>query len=263
MNTKLEYIKILLKKKEDILGGPFDLLIHSILNTIDISVLININLSLANSAKKASIESNIFKRFETVENPTDIYDNLYVLLEDSAYSKRQRIRKMQLELLPRLNEIYKVDFFNTFFYSQYSNDRKAALSICSDIWNESFNSLILNKYFETNDEIYLRIFLNNGSIEHCLPLLEQIWETNPSNYLKIILVRSLSQEYFKEFAFLRDLEPDKYLLSISLSKDIVDDDILIDCLNHINEETKPFGILSLSKIDKWELIKDEIKKYVC
>jgi hypothetical protein len=263
MNTKLEYIKVLQEKKKDVLGGPFDLLIHSILNTIDIRVLIDMNLSLANSAMKASIESNIFKRFETIENPTNIYDNLYVLLDHSAYHKRQRIRKMLFELLPSLGEIYKEDFFNTFFYSKYSNDKKAALSICSDIWNESFDSLILNKYFETREEIYLRTFLNNGRIEHCLPLLEQIWESNPSNYLKIILIRSLSQKYLNEFAFLRESEPDKYLLSISLSNDIIADDILIDCLNHIDEEIKPFGILSLSKINKWELIKDEIIKYVC
>lgn len=263
MDTKLEYIKVLSQKKEDILDGPFDLIIHSILNTIDIYILIDLYLSLKNSTMKASVESNIFKRFVTVENPKDIYDSLFLLIDNSDYHKRQRIRKILFELLPRLDEIYKVDFFNIFFYSKYSNDKKSALSMCSGIWNESFDSLILDKYFETEKEIYLKYFIFNGNIEYCLPFLEKIWETNPSNYFKIILIKRLSKKYCEVFEFLREIEPDKYLFAISLSDNVIDDEILSDCLDHVSNESKPYGILSLSKIGKWELIKDEIKKYVC
>lgn len=263
MDKKLEYIKILLEKKEDTLGGPFDLIIHSILNTIDIRVLIDINLSLPNSSMKASIESNIFKRFQTIENPKDIYDSLYLTIKDTSYYKRQRIRKMLLELLPRLDVIYKVDFFNTFFHSKYSNDVKSALSMCGAIWDEKFDTLMLNKYFKTEKEIYLKTFVYNGNIEYCLPLVQRIWETNPGNHYKIILIRRLVEKHFEVFEFLREIEPDKYLFAISLSNKIVEDNILVDCLSHISNESKPYGILSLSKTGKWDLIKEEIEKYVC
>ena len=49
---------------------------------------------------------------------------------------------------------------------------------------------------------------------------------------------------------------------MSLSDKDFDNESLVDCLNDISEDLKPFGILSLSRLNKWELIEEEIKKYV-
>jgi hypothetical protein len=68
---KLLYLKQLLKKREELLlGVPYNLLIHSILNTIDLEELIRFYLPMTNSDLKKSIESNIIKRKLHRDNKT-------------------------------------------------------------------------------------------------------------------------------------------------------------------------------------------------
>ena len=63
-DKKLEYIEILLKKREDVfLGGSYSLIIHSILNTFDLIELIDFYLPLTDTKLKRSIESNITSVF--------------------------------------------------------------------------------------------------------------------------------------------------------------------------------------------------------
>lgn len=262
-DKKLEYIEILLMKRDDaFLGGSYNLIIHSILNTFDLIELIDYYLPLADSKLKRSIESNIHKRVVLIQNPDNLYDILYKHLQETDYFHRQRIRKILMMLLPLLDRIYKRDFFNNFYNSKYSNDISSALTICSDIWDNDLNTMILNDYLKTGKEIYLKTFLKYGEIENILPHIVQIWKFEPSNYLKMDIIRRLSKYHIDKFEFIRQVEPEKYLLAISLSDKVFDDETLVDCLNDIKEDLKPFGILSLSRLKKWELIEEEIKKYV-
>lgn len=261
---KIEYIETLLSKRDDVfLGGPYNLIIHSILNTIDLAELIDFYLPLPDSELKKSIESNIYKRVGLTVIADNLYDRLYKLLQNANYNQRQRVRKILILLLPLLDNIYRKDFFNHFYNSKYSNDISSALTICSEIWDNDLNTLILNDYLKTRKEIYLKAFLEHGEIESLLPHLGQIWKFEPSNYLKLDIIRKLSKKHIDKLEFIRHVEPEKYLLAMSISDKEFDNDSLVDCLNDIVDDLKPFGILSLSRLNKWELIEEEIKKYVC
>ncbi|MCW0481092.1 hypothetical protein [Gaoshiqia sediminis] len=263
-DKKIEYIENLLIKRDDaFLGGSYNLIIHSILNTIDLAELIDFYLLLPDSELKKSIESNIYKRVGLTVKADGLYDRLYKLLQNANYNQRQRIRKILMLLLPLLDNIYRRDFFNNFYNSMYSNDISSALTICSEIWDTDLNTQILNDYLKTKKEMYLKAFLVHGEIENLLPHLKQIWKFEPTNYVKIDIIRKLSKKHIDKLEFIRNVEPEKYLLAMSLSDKEFDNESLIDCLNDIPEDLKPFGILSLSRMNKWELIEEEIKKYVC
>jgi len=262
-DNKIEYIETLLSKRDCLgLGGPYNLIIHSILNTFDLGELIDFYLLLPDSELKKSIESNIYKRIGLTLKADSLYNRLYNLLQNVNYNQRQRIRKILMLLLPLLDNIYRKDFFNTFNNSKYSNDVSSALKICSEIWDTDLNTLILNDYLKTKKEMYFKAFLNHGEIESLLPNLEKIWKFEPRNYLKTNIIRKLSKKYIDKFEFIRLVEPEKYLFAMSLSDKDFDNESLVDCLNDISEDLKPFGILSLSRLNKWELIEEEIKKYV-
>ena len=263
-DKKLEYIEILLKKREEVfLGGSYSLIIHSILNTFDLIELIDFYLPLTDTKLKRSIESNIHKRVLFIQNPDNLYDIFQTRLKETDYFQRQRIRKILMLLLPLLDNIYKRDFFNNFYNSKYLNDISSALTISSMIWDKDLNALILHDYLKTSREIYLKTFLQYGDIENLLPHLIQIWEFEPRNFLKMDIIRKLSRKHIDKLEFIRHTEPEKYLLAISFSDTKFDDETLIDCFNDITEDLKPFGILSLGRLKKWELIEEEIKKYVC
>lgn len=263
-DKKIEYVEILLIKRNDVfLGGSYNLIIHSILNTIDINDLIDYYLPLPDSELKKSIESNIYKRVVLIVKADSLYDRLYKLLQNANYNQRQRIRKILMLLLPILDNVYRKDFFNNFYNSKYSNDVSSALKICSEIWDNDLNKLILNDYMKTNKEIYLKAFIEHGDIEIILLHLKEIWELKPRNYIKIDIIRKLSKKHIDKLEFIRHIEPEKYLLAISLSDKKFENESLVDCFNDIPEDLKPFGILSLSRLNKWELIEEELKKYVC
>lgn len=260
---KIEYIETLLQKRSNLLGSPYNLIIHSILNSIDLIELIYFYLPLSDSELKKSIESNIYKRVSSTVNAESLYDRLYKNLQKTNYNQRQRIRKILRDLLPSLDNLYRRDFFNFFYYSEYSNDKSSALKICGEIWDDDLSTLILNDYLKTKKEIYLTVFLDYGMIERLLPHLEKIWEQKPSDYLKKKIIKLLCIDHIDQFEFLRQIEPENYLWAISMSDKEFNDEILLDCLNDIREEFKPLGILSLSRMNKWNLIENEIKKYVC
>ena len=120
-DKKLEYIEILLKKREDVfLGGSYSLIIHSILNTFDLIELIDFYLPLKDTKLKRSIESNIYKRVLFIQNPDNIYDILQLRLKETDYFQRQRIRKILMLLLPLLTFRRRFFMIHTDFQSAVS-----------------------------------------------------------------------------------------------------------------------------------------------
>ena len=73
----------------------------------------------------------------------------------------------------------------------------------------------------------------------------------------------ITLKHIDKLEFIRHVEPEEYLFAISMADNEFDNESLVDCFNDIKEDLKPFGILSLSRLNKWELIEEEIKKYVC
>ena len=77
------------------------------------------------------------------------------------------------------------------------------------------------------------------------------------------LIIGLSRDYIEAFYFLRQSEPDKYLLAMSFSNKEIDDKTVTDCYNDIAEDLKPYGLMCLGRLNKWTLLEKEIKKYIC
>jgi len=55
MKEKIEYVELLLNKREDFFGGNYDIYIHSVLNTIKLNSLINFYLKKEDSELKKPI----------------------------------------------------------------------------------------------------------------------------------------------------------------------------------------------------------------
>lgn len=201
-------------KKEDFIhiDHPFDILIHSVLNTIKISDLIRIYIDDNIVEIKMSIFSNIEKRIEYCEENEKNYEDLKFMLENGVtYFKSQRIRKILEILLTQLDDDYKYDFFNTFFYSKYSNDKKAALNYVLYAKKEIHVEL-LNEYLTTGNPKYLKPLLNKKYINFLAENVERIWILEPSFFYKKQIIELLSKTNFDKLNFIMDEEFDLYIL---------------------------------------------------
>lgn len=261
---KIEYLERLIERRNEIfLGGQYNFLIHSVLNTIDLIELIDYFFSLhSDTDVKRSIESNIHKRAKNYFECNSLFDQLLERLDDSDYRKRQRIRKILKTMIPSMDTTFKQLFFDIFFKSKYVYDVEAAISICDSLWDDSLNDKMILGYLKTANEAYLRAFLKNGDVAKSLQYIQRIWELSPSNYLKIDLIVKLSRNHIDAFSFLREIDPEKFLMVMSYSGKVVDDSTILECYNSIEDDQKPFGLMSIGRLNKWDLIEDELKKYV-
>ncbi|UUW07244.1 hypothetical protein NLG42_14140 [Flavobacterium plurextorum] len=250
------------KRNEIFLGGNFNLLIHSVLNTIQLSILIDYYLIVPNNDLKASIESNLLKRIETYNYSSKIYSKLHRELINSDYSKRQRIRIILYALLPNLKKIHYEDFFETFYNSKYQNDIKYALKIYDNVTNTKRDNILLRDYEETDNESYLKAFIEFGNEEILAINIEKIWMQKPSEYLKNRMVKRLMNNHMKRLEFIEQINPEHFLYILCNSRKEVKDETLIKCFSEISDEIKHFAIFNLSKTGRWKLIENEIKKYI-
>jgi hypothetical protein len=260
---RIEYIEKLIEKRNEIfLGGNYNLLIHSVLNTIELCELIDFYLSLKSDTDiRKSIESNIYKRIANLNDCKTIFDQLLQQLDDSGYYERQRIRKILLLTLPTLSRTEKILFFNNFYYSRFIYDVESALSICDQIWDDSFNDFLIEGYLRSGNETYLKEFLKSGIVARSLPNIQKIWALSPSSYLKTQLIVKLSKDFIDDLSFLEETDPEKYLMAISYSDIDINDKTILKCLSRLDDEQKPFGLMSIGRMKKWELLKKEIKNY--
>lgn len=260
---RIQYIDELIKKRNEIfLGGVYNLLIHSVLNTFDLYELIDYYLSLkSDTDTRKSIESNIFKRVDKQIDCKTIFDQLLQRLDDSDYHERQRIRKIMLISLPSLSLSEKLLYFNNFYNSSYIYDFESALSICDQIWDDSFNDLLIEGYLKSGNDSFLKAFLKSGKVISSLPNIQRIWSLSPSNYIKTQLIIGLSKSNIDDLSFLKDIDPEKYLMAISYSDMVINDDTILQCLGRLDADQKPYGLMSIGRMKKWDLLKKEIKNY--
>lgn len=263
-DIKLQYIEKLIEKRDKIfLGGSFNLIIHSVLNTVDIYDIINYYLSMKNdNSVFYSIDSNIYKRLEHNIQNNEIFEFLVQKLEKAKYHKRQRIRKLLIFITNTLEISYRYRCFDLFYNSKYIYDKKSALLISKKIWDNSFNEMVIKDYLKLKEEFILKTYLENGDILFLLPYLEIIWKTNPRNYLKIKMIQLLCPDNFDAFKFLEKIELEKYLMAISYSNQDFSDVEIVDFYNKIDNDLKPFGLMSIGRMGKWEILEKEIEQYV-
>ena len=99
-------------------------------------------------------------------------------------------------------------------------------------------------------------------ITKSLPYIQEIWALSPSNYLKSDLIVKLSRNHIDAFSFLRVIDHEKFLMAISYSGKEFDDSTILECYSSIEDDHKPFGLMSIGRLNKWDLIEVEFKKYV-
>lgn len=263
MKEKIEYIELLLHKKEDFLFGNYDIYIHSVLNTIYLNSLITFYLKTDDSDLKKSIESNIIKRLEIINNPEQQYERLLSRLNKADYHTRQRIKNLQFSMLKRLGKTHYQDFFNTYFHSKYFYENTLALSICGKIWSNDLNQIILERYLEKRKSPYLKALLDYGEIDYLIPHLEKIFSGNLENYLKMRIINKVSPKNFKNLSFLKGIDSEKYFYAMSLSSEKFSEKEIKLCFADIDSKNQHFGLMSLGRLKKWELLKIEIDKNIC
>lgn len=265
MTSKQKKMLLDLKsKKEDIfqIDHPFDILIHAVLNTINLNELIQIYIDDSLIEVKTSIYSNIEKRLNTFNDTEKIYEDLKFILENGVeYHKSQRIRKVLEILLNKLDEDYKYDFFNTFFHSRYSNDKKSAINYIQyskkDITKE-----LLSEYLNSGNTKFLQPLLNRKHINFLAENVEEIWYSEPSFFYKKQIIELLSKSKFKYLKFIENEEIDLFILACLINKKIKPKDA-VKLLSKVPEEKQHFSIFNISKELDFKDIESEIKKYIC
>lgn len=258
-------IKELIEKKTCMTKILYHTLMSSVLNTIDIFSLIDyVIYEDCNSCMYNSVVSNVENRLELRHNINynDVFDYLLEKLCDANYYKRQRIKKLLLVIVKYMDRDYIYAFFDLFYKSKYKYEVRAAMSISKYIWDDSFNKIAIECYLEYKDDYLLEIFMKNGNVECLSKYLERVWDVGPTSYLKKNIIEQLCPKYFDQFKFLKDVEPEKYLMAISYSDQKINDDEILECFNKISDDKKHYGLLSLGRIGRWDIVKNEIEKYL-
>ncbi|MGY6560729.1 MAG: hypothetical protein ACXITV_01345 [Luteibaculaceae bacterium] len=240
----------------------FNCLIHSCLNTIELDSLLDNYLNSKISFQKSFIESNIKKRLknQTTKSSEELYERIIQGLQNSDYHKRQRTRNLLRILLPFLKSEYSIDFFNTFINSKYKYDIAAAIEVLNKDWDIQFDQTMYKYYLATRRENILKKYLDNASDCHILNNLREFWNHEISDYLKTRLIRRYALSNFEVFEFIRESEPEKYLLAMTLSDKLFSKEDLWLVYYDIPEYIKPLGILALSKVFPFSEIEGELRR---
>jgi hypothetical protein len=254
--------QLIKKKKEDFsFDSPYNILIHSILNNIELNQLINHYLDMKNTDIKNSVNSNISKRLVTADDSEKIYAKFHGQLESSPYIRRQRIRNILYELLPTLADVYYEDFFNTFYFSKYSNDKKCAISIFQKISDKRHHEIILQDFFDSGNEIYLQALIDDDAYEILSSKIEEIWDSDPSSYLKRNLILLLHENYSGSFDFLR-IKDSKHYHFMQCNERRFNIKEVLRSFEEIPEKEKHFAIFNMSKKVSWNTLEKEILRYL-
>lgn len=262
-NKQKKMLLDLKSKKEDIfqIDHPYDILIHSVLNTINLNELIQIYINDSLIEVKTSIYSNIEKRLNTFDDVEKIYEDLKFILENGVeYFKSQRIRKVLELLLTKLDDDYKYDFFNTFFYSRYSNDKKSAIDYIKYSKKEITKEL-LNEYLNSGNTKFLQPLLDIKNIDFLAENVEEIWHSEPSFFYKKQIIELLSKTKFNHLKFIENEDMDLFILACLINKKIKPKDA-IKLLSKIPVEKRHFSIFNISKELDFKELEREIKKYI-
>lgn len=251
------------KKEETFqMDHPFDILIHSVLNTINLNELIQIYINDSLIEVKTSIYSNIEKRLITFTDSEKIYEHLKFIFENGVdYYKSQRIRKVLEILCDKLDDDYKHDFFNTFFYSKYSNDKKSAINYIKYSKKEITKEL-LNEYLNSGNTRFLQPLLDLKYINFLAENVEEIWYSEPSFFYKKQIIELLSETKFNDLKFIKNKEIDLFIMASLISKKIKPTDA-VKLLSKVPQAKRHFSIFNISKELEFKDIEREIKKYIC
>ena len=136
------------------------------------------------------------------------------------------------------------------------------MKIYENVANSKRDEILLKDYCETQNESYLKSLIIFGNEDLLAMNIQKIWLQKPSGYLKNKIVKKLMNNHIKKMDFIESIDPEHFLFILCNSKQVIEDKILMKCFNEISEEIKHFAIYNLSKTGKWNLIEQEVKKYI-
>lgn len=252
-------------KKNDVFiqeNNPFDILIHSVLNTIKFENLIKIYIYNELQELNSSIFSNLSKRIQSESNIERIYEYLKIIIEteNNNYHFSQRIRIALELLLENLPNDYKNDFFNTYFYSNYLNDKKSSIKYL-DYSNKIVNSDLLHLYTKTQNTLFLKPILKKKNKKFIENNFFKIWNEDLSFYSKIKIVEMLNPLKSKIELFIKEEEPDIYFQLLLINNKVTTQDF-IEKIESTNEENRTWYIWNASKHLKFEMLEKAIRQYI-
>ncbi|MDM1415773.1 hypothetical protein HX057_16860 [Myroides odoratimimus] len=254
---------IVLKEEanDTITEHPYDILIHSVLNTIELENLITYFIKGSPKEFRNSIDSNISKRIISIKNPEELYEQLKESLKDnSEYFQNVRTRNIMENLLDVLDTRYKIDFFYTFFNSKYSIDKKRAINYIEFI-DEDLGELLLSFILEGNYIKYLD-YLINMKYEHILiKNIDVIWTLELWNSHKRKIVELLAPKYFNELLFLQENDYQLHLYNLLVNGKISHLEAY-NLLENIELESRHFVLLGLSKELSFKEVSEGIEKLI-
>lgn len=263
-NSIEEKLKLIAKIQEvdqdGYLGKPTGLLVHGILNTIDIFNLIR--LYIGTGFQNNLIRSNIFKRLPEEDEIKEIYDYIFDLLKQSNYRDRIRLRPILEILISELSETSQLEYFTYFYNSKYVYEFNAALRITNLIWNDFIQDILIERFKETQNLKILSLLLDRLQGEPMFEIIRSTWSLDTPNWLKAKFVRKFKGAALEHILFLKDIDPNNFLVLLRHSGNNFSNEMLIDIYEKVSDKYKPFAIWNLGKLGKWEIIKNYMEDYL-
>ncbi len=254
----------LFEKKEEAtsqIDHPYNALIHAVFNTVDFKKLVRDYIENDIPEFSDSMYNNIEKRIPNYDNHEKMYEDLNQLLEAGLdYRKSQRLRKILELQLSELPNDYKIDFFNTFFNSDYSYDKRAAIRYV-EFAQTDVTEKILDEYFSSGYVDYLHLLIKPENANILAKNAEQIWETGLYHSHKKRIIEICATENLDFFDFLKAVDYSYYLLLLIIRKEI-EPGVLMEKLQELDAEQQHFALLHFSKWIDFSFVEEKVKQYL-
>ncbi|WP_254527943.1 MULTISPECIES: hypothetical protein [unclassified Sphingobacterium] len=242
-------------------NSPFDILIHSILNTINFESIINLYFNNSLQELNSSILSNLRKRVDSEFHLDKIYENLKEIIENNSdFRQSQRLRIIAELLIQNLPNEYKSDYFNTYFYSKYINDKKASLKYLQ-YSKKNVVSDLLNTYLNTNNRVFLNAILKQKNRKILLKNFNKIWSSELPFHYKKQLINCIKPVNKEIYDLIKTHDGDMYFHLKLLNNTITNADLL-DKINTNSGQKQLFYIWQASKYLEFDTLEESIKQLI-
>lgn len=254
----------LFEKKEEAtsqIDHPYSALIHAVLNTVDFERLVTDYIESDIPEFRDSIYNNIEKRIPNYNDHEKMYEDLNQLLESGIkYRKSQRLRKVLELQLTQLPDDYKINFFNTFFNSDSTYDKRAAVRYV-EFAQTDVTEKILDAYLSSGYVDYLNLLIKPENANILAKNAEGIWETELYHSHKKRIIEICATENLDFFDFLQAVDYSYYLLLLIIRKEI-EPEVLMEKLEELDADQQHFALLHFSKWIDFSFVEEKVKQYL-
>lgn len=254
----------LFEKKEEAtlqIDHPYNALIHAVFNTVDFERLVRDYIENDIPEFSDSMYNNIEKRIPNYYNHEKMYDDLNQLLEAGIdYRKSQRLRKILELQLSELPDDYKIDFFNTFFNSDYSYDKRAAVRYV-EFAQTDVTEKLLDEYLSSGYVDYLNLLIKPENANILAKNAEGIWGAGLYHSHKKRIIEICALENLDLFDFLKEDDYSYYLLLLIIRGEI-EPAVLMEKLEELDAEQQHFALLHFSKWIDFSFVEEKVKQYL-